>query len=68
MTRYLVPCRHVLSHERRRCAVEPTLASGGGQGQLTVVDLAAVHSRHLRVTQTSTAAQWWTVADLRVYG
>ena len=31
-------------------------------------DLPALHSRYLRVTQTSTAAQWWTVADLRVYG
>ena len=68
MTRYRVPCRHVLSHERRRCAVEPTRGFRRGQGQLTVVGLPAVHSRHLRVTQTSTAAPWWTVADLRVYG
>lgn len=44
------------------------MASGVGQGQLTVIDLLAVDSRYLRVTQTSTAAQWWTVADLRVYG
>lgn len=44
------------------------VASGRGQGQLTVIDLPATHSRFLRVTQTSTAAQWWTVADLRVYG
>jgi len=44
------------------------VASGVGQGQLTVIDLPAIHSRYLRVTQTSTAAPWWTVADLRVYG
>ena len=44
------------------------VASRGGQGQLTVIDLPAVRSRYLRVTQTSTAAPWWTVADLRVYG
>jgi glucosylceramidase len=44
------------------------VASGGGLGQLTVIDLPPTHSRYLRVTQTSTAAQWWTVADLRVYG
>lgn len=44
------------------------VASGGGLGQLTVIDLPATDSRYLRVTQTSTAAQWWTVADLRVYG
>jgi hypothetical protein len=23
--------------------------------------------RYMRVVQTGTAAQWWTVADLRVY-
>jgi len=44
------------------------VTSGVGLGQLTVIDLPAVDSRYLRVTQTSTAAQWWTVADLRVYG
>jgi glucosylceramidase len=44
------------------------VASGRGQGQLTVIDLPATRSRYLRVTQTSTSAQWWTVADLRVYG
>ena len=31
-------------------------------------DPPAIHSWYLRVTQTSTAASWWTVADLRVYG
>lgn len=41
---------------------------GRGQGQLPVIDAPAIHSRYLRVTQTSTAASWWTVADLRVYG
>jgi glucosylceramidase len=44
------------------------VASGVGQGQLTVIDLPAARARYLRVTQTSTAGQWWSVADLRVYG
>ena len=43
------------------------LASGTGQGQLTVIDLLATQARYIRVTLTSTAGQWWTVADLRVY-
>ena len=30
--------------------------------------IVACAREHQRVTQTSTAAQWWTVADLRVYG
>lgn len=44
------------------------VASGAGHGQLTVIDLPAIRTRYLRVTQTSTAAQPWTIADLRVYG
>ena len=32
------------------------------------VDLPATRSRYVRFTQTSTATQTWTVADLRVYG
>jgi len=46
----------------------PPVASGEGHGQLTVIDLPATRSRFLRVTQTSTTAQSWAVADLRVYG
>jgi glucosylceramidase len=44
------------------------VASGAGHGQLTEIDLPAVRSRYLRVTQTSISPQAWTVADLRVYG
>jgi glucosylceramidase len=46
----------------------PRVASGEGRGQMTVIDLSAIQSPYLRVTQTSTATQWWTVTDLRVYG
>ncbi|MDP9133545.1 MAG: discoidin domain-containing protein [Actinomycetota bacterium] len=42
-------------------------ASGAGAGQLTTIDFAATTARHIRVTQTASAPQWWSVADLRVY-
>jgi glucosylceramidase len=45
-----------------------TLATGAGSGQLTTIDVRPVRARYLRVTQTGSAPQWWSVADLRVYG
>ena len=62
------PAGYALSTSADGLGWSASVASGVGQGQLTVIDLLAVDSRYLRVTQTSTAAQWWTVADLRVYG
>jgi glucosylceramidase len=44
------------------------VASGAGSGQLTRIDIRPTRARWLRVTQTGSAPQWWTVADLRVYG
>ena len=44
-----------------------TAASGSGSGQLTTIDFPPTTARHLRVTQTASAPQWWSVADLRVY-
>jgi glucosylceramidase len=41
--------------------------TGSGAGQLTTVGLAGDAVRYLRITQTATAPQWWSVADLRVY-
>ena len=38
-----------------------------GTGQLTTIDIPATATRFLRVVQTATAPQWWSVADLRVY-
>jgi glucosylceramidase len=32
------------------------------------IDVAPTSAHYLRVTQTATAPQWWSVADLRVYG
>jgi glucosylceramidase len=62
------PASYALSTSADGVVWSAPVASGLGHGQLTVIDLPAVDSRYLRVTQTSTAASWWTVADLRVYG
>jgi glucosylceramidase len=43
-------------------------AAGSGSGQLTTIDVRPTAARFLRVVQTGTAPQWWSVADLRVYG
>ena len=43
------------------------VATGAGSGQLTTIDILATKTRFLRVVQTATAPQWWSVADLRVY-
>jgi glucosylceramidase len=42
--------------------------TGAGSGQLTTVDLPATRARYVRIVQTGSAPQWWTVADLRLYG
>ena len=43
------------------------VATGTGTGQLTTIDFKATEARFLKVVQTATAPQWWSVADLRVY-
>jgi glucosylceramidase len=43
------------------------LSTGAGTGQLTTIDFRVTEARFLRVVQTATAPQWWSVADLRVY-
>jgi glucosylceramidase len=42
-------------------------ATGAGAGQLTAIEIPATEARFLRVVQTATAPQWWSVADMRVY-
>jgi len=45
-----------------------TAADGAGTGQLTTVDLPrTTRARYLRITQTGSSANWWSVADLRLY-
>ncbi len=43
------------------------VASGAGHGQLTTIDFRPARARFLRVTQTGSAPQWWSVAEVRVY-
>lgn len=44
-----------------------TVASGTGTGQLTTVDLPPTSARYLRITQTGSAGNWWSLADIRLY-
>ncbi|NUR96308.1 MAG: glucan endo-1,6-beta-glucosidase [Kribbellaceae bacterium] len=44
-----------------------TVATGSSTGQLTTVDIRPVHARYLRVTQTGSAGNWWSLADVRLY-
>ena len=43
------------------------VASGAGSGQLTTIDFRPTRARFLRVVQTGSAPQWWSVAEVRVY-
>ncbi|HEX6345265.1 discoidin domain-containing protein, partial [Umezawaea sp.] len=45
-----------------------TVAEGVGDGQLTTVDLPRTRARHLRITATAQAGNWWNVSDVRLYG
>ena len=44
-----------------------TLAAGSGTGQLTTIDVPRTSARYLRLVSTGSAANWWSVADLRLY-
>jgi glucosylceramidase len=41
--------------------------TGSSTGQLTTVELRPTKARYLRVTSTATSANWWSLADLRLY-
>ncbi|MET8327852.1 hypothetical protein [Streptomyces sp. NPDC005181] len=43
------------------------MATGTGSGQITDVDLRPTTARHLRVTATGTAGNWWSLADIRLH-
>ncbi|QEO14962.1 glucan endo-1,6-beta-glucosidase [Agromyces intestinalis] len=45
-----------------------SLASGAGVGQLTNVDVAPTTARYLRIASTASAGNWWSLADMRLYG
>jgi glucosylceramidase len=44
-----------------------TVASGVSTGQLSTISMRPTQARFIRVTQTSSAANWWSLVDLRVY-
>jgi glucosylceramidase len=44
-----------------------TLATGTGVGQLTTIDVRHTSARYLRITGTSAADNWWSIADIRLY-
>jgi glucosylceramidase len=44
-----------------------TVADGTSSSQLTTVALSPTRARYIRVTQTGTAGNWWSLADLRIY-
>ncbi|WP_223165862.1 discoidin domain-containing protein [Lentzea indica] len=44
-----------------------TVASGAGTGQLTTIDVRRTSARYLRITSTSAASNWWSIADFRLY-
>ena len=44
------------------------IGAGAGVGQLTNVDVAATNARYLRVSSTGSADNWWSIADVRLYG
>ncbi|MYS20993.1 glucosylceramidase [Streptomyces sp. DvalAA-14] len=45
-----------------------TLRGGTGTGQLTTIALdRPTTARYLRLTQTGTAPNWWSIADVRLY-
>ncbi|MEY9967121.1 glucosylceramidase [Streptacidiphilus sp. MAP12-16] len=43
------------------------VAGATGTGQFTVVDLDNQHARYVRITLTTAAPNWWSVADVRAY-
>jgi glucosylceramidase len=45
----------------------PAVATGSGNGQLTVVPLTGAPVRLVRLTLTVPSASWWSVADVRAY-
>jgi glucosylceramidase len=44
-----------------------TVATSTSTSQLTTIDLPPTWARYIRVTQTGTAGNWWSLADLRIY-
>ena len=44
------------------------IGAGAGIGQLTNVDVEPTSARYLRISSTGSAGNWWSIADVRLYG
>jgi glucosylceramidase len=44
-----------------------TLATGSGTGQTTAIPLAPTTARYMRIVQTGTAGNWWSIHELDVF-
>ncbi len=44
-----------------------SVATGAATGQLTNVDVGSVTARYLRITNTGSAGNWWSISDVRLY-
>jgi len=44
------------------------VASGSGSGQVLNIALPALSARYIRIVQTGTAANWWSIHELSVWG
>jgi allantoicase len=45
-----------------------TAASGSGSGQAVLVQFPVQVARYLKINQTGSAGNWWSIAELNVYG
>ena len=43
------------------------VATGVGTGQLTTIDLRRTRTQYVRVVNTGSAGNWWSIADVRFY-
>lgn len=44
-----------------------TIATGTGGEQLEIVEVRNTHARYLRLTNTGSSEDWWSIADIRLY-
>jgi glucosylceramidase len=44
-----------------------TVASGASTGQLSTIEFRPAHARYIRIRQTGSAGNWWSLADVRIY-
>ena len=45
-----------------------TVTSGSGSGQAVLIQFPVQVARYLKITQTGSASNWWSIAEMSVYG